>query len=153
LEDFVIHYSQYFSQQSAQNREVLTLYFPRAVGLLFFHLIVLLAPWFFSWKALGVAIFLHWLCGSVGICLGYHRVLTHRSLQLPQWLEYTVATIGALAFQGGLYFGSVTIACTMRLQKTMSVILTRLIGDFGGAICSGFCIPVGKRLTLKPIVV
>jgi fatty-acid desaturase len=104
LEDFVTHYSQYFSQQSAQNREVLTLYFPRAVGLLFFHLIVLLAPWFFSWKALGVAIFLHWLCGSVGICLGYHRVLTHRSLQLPQWLEYTVATIGALAFQGGPLF-------------------------------------------------
>ena len=38
-----------------------------------FHGVALLAPWFFSWSALGVAILLHWLCGGVGICLGFHR--------------------------------------------------------------------------------
>jgi sn-2 palmitoyl-lipid 9-desaturase len=37
------------------------------------HALALLAPWFFSWSALGVTLFLHWLLGSVGICLGYHR--------------------------------------------------------------------------------
>ncbi|MBD0335793.1 MAG: fatty acid desaturase [Cyanobacteria bacterium Co-bin13] len=69
-----------------------------------FHGIALLAPWFFSWKALGLTIVLHWLFGSIGICLGYHRLLTHRSLQVPKWLEYGVATLGALAIQGGPIF-------------------------------------------------
>ena len=68
------------------------------------HALALLAPWFFSWSALGVAIFLHWLLGSVGICLGYHRLLTHRSFQVPKWLEYAIATLGALALQGGPIF-------------------------------------------------
>ncbi|MGK7895337.1 MAG: acyl-CoA desaturase [Xenococcus sp. (in: cyanobacteria)] len=68
------------------------------------HAIALLAPWFFSWSALGVMIFLHWLFGSIGICLGYHRLLTHRSFQVPQWLEYILATIGSLALQGGPIF-------------------------------------------------
>lgn len=69
-----------------------------------FHVLALLAPWFFSWSALGVLIFFHWLFGSIGICLGYHRLLTHRSLQVPKWLEYCLATIGALALQGGPVF-------------------------------------------------
>lgn len=68
------------------------------------HALALLAPWFFSWSALGVMIFLHWLLGSVGICLGYHRLLTHRSLILPKWLEYAIATLGVLALQGGPIF-------------------------------------------------
>lgn len=69
-----------------------------------FHALALLAPWFFSWSALGVAIFLHWLFGSIGICLGYHRLLTHRSFQVPKWLEYVIATISAMALQGGPIF-------------------------------------------------
>lgn len=68
------------------------------------HALALLAPWFFSWSALGVAIFLHWLFGSIGICLGYHRLLTHRSFQVPKWLEYIITTIGVLALQGGPIF-------------------------------------------------
>ncbi len=68
------------------------------------HALALLAPWFFSWSALGVTIFLHWLLGSIGICLAYHRLLTHRSFQVPQWLEYILATIGALALEGGPIF-------------------------------------------------
>lgn len=68
------------------------------------HALALLAPWFFSWSALGAAIFLHWLFGSIGICLGYHRLLTHRSFQVPKWLEYGITTLGALAIQGGPIF-------------------------------------------------
>ena len=69
-----------------------------------FHILALLAPWFFSWSALGVAILFHWLCGSIGICLAYHRILTHRSLQVPKWLERILVTCGALALQGGPIF-------------------------------------------------
>ncbi|EAZ94314.1 acyl-CoA desaturase [Crocosphaera chwakensis] len=68
------------------------------------HLVALSAPWFFSWSALGVAIFLHWFIGSIGICLGYHRLLTHRSFEVPKALEYIIAIIGALALQGSPIF-------------------------------------------------
>lgn len=68
------------------------------------HLLALLAPWFFSWSALGITLLLHWLFGSIGICLGYHRLLSHRSFKVPQWLEYAIALIGALALQGGPIF-------------------------------------------------
>ncbi|MBD2339449.1 acyl-CoA desaturase [Calothrix sp. FACHB-156] len=69
-----------------------------------YHALALLAPWFFSWSALGTMLFLHWLFGSIGICLGYHRLLSHRSFQVPKWLEYAIALIGALALQGGPIF-------------------------------------------------
>ncbi|HEY9846799.1 MAG TPA: acyl-CoA desaturase [Candidatus Caenarcaniphilales bacterium] len=68
------------------------------------HALALLSFWFFSWPALGVAVLLHWLFGSLGICLGYHRLLSHRSLQVPKWLEYIIATLGVLATQGGPIF-------------------------------------------------
>lgn len=68
------------------------------------HAAALLALWSFSWSALGIMLLLHWLFGSIGICLGYHRLLTHRSLQVPKWLEYGLATLGAMALQGGPLF-------------------------------------------------
>lgn len=68
------------------------------------HALALLAPWYFSWQALGLTLFLHWLFGSIGICLGYHRLLSHRSFQVPKWLEYLIAVIGTLALQGGPIF-------------------------------------------------
>jgi stearoyl-CoA desaturase (delta-9 desaturase) len=89
------------SPKSAQTFEV------NWVSVAFFtavHALALLAPWFFSWSALGVAIFLHWLFGSIGICLGYHRLLTHRSLHVPKGLEYAIAILGALSLQGSPIF-------------------------------------------------
>lgn len=68
------------------------------------HALAMLAPWCFSWSALGITIFFHWLFGSIGICLGYHRLLSHRSLSVPKWLEYVLVTLGALAVQGGPIF-------------------------------------------------
>jgi len=68
------------------------------------HAVALLTPWFFSWSALGVTVFLHWLFGGIGICLGYHRLLSHRSFQVPKPLEYFIAVLGALALQGGPIF-------------------------------------------------
>lgn len=68
------------------------------------HSLALLSPWFFSWPAVGITLFLHWLFGSIGICLGYHRLLSHRSFQVPKGLEYAIALLGALALQGGPIF-------------------------------------------------
>lgn len=67
------------------------------------HIAVLFAflPSTFSWPAVGLALVLHWLTGGVGITLGWHRLVTHRSFQTPQWLEYILVFCGTLAMQGG----------------------------------------------------
>lgn len=91
-------------QTAPEGRQSLQLNWTNVVFFGTIHALALLAPWFFSWSALGVMIFLHWLLGSIGICLGYHRMLTHRSLLVPKWLEYAIATLGALAIQGGPIF-------------------------------------------------
>jgi stearoyl-CoA desaturase (delta-9 desaturase) len=46
------------------------------------HVGALAAPFYFSWTAVGVALLLHWFTCSIGICLCYHRALSHRSLKL-----------------------------------------------------------------------
>ncbi|MBP5977319.1 acyl-CoA desaturase [Brasilonema sp. CT11] len=66
------------------------------VGILF-----ALFPNTFSWKAFGVFLFLYWVTGGLGITLGFHRLITHRSFQTPKWLEYFLALCGTLACQGG----------------------------------------------------
>lgn len=60
-----------------------------------------LLPSNFSWAAVGLAVFLHWVTGGLGITLGFHRLVTHRSFQTPKWLEYFLVFCGALACQGG----------------------------------------------------
>jgi sn-2 palmitoyl-lipid 9-desaturase len=90
-----------FTNTSAQKQDTTPLSWTNVFFFGSFHLIALSAPWFFDWSALGVAIVLHWLFGSIGICLGFHRLLTHRSFTVPKPLEYVFATIGALALQGG----------------------------------------------------
>ena len=63
---------------------------------------LLLCPAFFSWSGVAVCIFLHWLTGGIGICLTYHRLLTHRSFALrPRWLEYVLTIVGTCASEGG----------------------------------------------------
>lgn len=68
------------------------------------HLLALLAllPSNFSWAAVGLAIFLHWVTGGLGITLGFHRLVTHRSFQTPKWLEYFLIFCGSLTCQGGV---------------------------------------------------
>lgn len=73
------------------------------IGLAFIHLVALGAffPGFFSWSAVAVAAVLYYLTAAVGICLGYHRLLTHRSYSIGKAAEYGIALLGALALQGG----------------------------------------------------
>ncbi|MBD2022636.1 acyl-CoA desaturase [Leptolyngbya sp. FACHB-36] len=68
-----------------------------------FHLAALTAflPGTFSWSAVGVMLFLHWVTGGLGITLGFHRLITHRSFQVPKLLEYFFAFCGTLSMQGG----------------------------------------------------
>jgi stearoyl-CoA desaturase (delta-9 desaturase) len=60
----------------------------------------LLAPFYFTWSAFSVAVLFYWLTGCVGICLGYHRYLAHRSLKLSRPAEFFVYLCGVLALEG-----------------------------------------------------
>ena len=74
---------------------------PYASTLLIWHLGALLAlfPWFFSWTGVVLALAGFPLFGGLGITLGYHRLLTHRGLRCPRWLEYSFAMLGLLSMQ------------------------------------------------------
>jgi len=57
-------------------------------------------PALFSWSAVGIAVGLY-LATGMGITLGFHRLLTHRSFEVWKPLEYLIAVMGTLALQGG----------------------------------------------------
>lgn len=69
-------------------------------GIVLVHAGALLAPLCFTWKAFWVFFWLQLITG-LGITLCYHRLLAHRSFQVPKWLEYALAVCGSLALQGG----------------------------------------------------
>ena len=54
----------------------------------------------FTWQAFGVAVFLHWMTLSIGICLGYHRFLSHKSMRLRSPAEFFVTLCGVLSGEG-----------------------------------------------------
>lgn len=64
------------------------------------HLGALAAPFFFSWSGLAIAVVLHWFSGSIGICLGFHRLLSHRSLKLAAPARFMTTLAGVLAGEG-----------------------------------------------------
>ena len=66
-----------------------------------FHIGAVAALFMFSWQALAVALFLFWMCTGLGISMGYHRLHTHRSYQVPLALEYFFAVCGTLTLEGG----------------------------------------------------
>ena len=74
---------------------------PYTLTVIVFHLIALLAmlPWLFSWSGVWVMVAGLFVFGSLGINLCYHRILTHRGLVCPKWLEYSFAILGVCCMQ------------------------------------------------------
>ena len=70
-------------------------------GIALIHVGALWAPFTFTWSAFWVFIVLQFATGLFGVTLCYHRLLTHRSFQVPKWLEYVLTVCGVLALQGG----------------------------------------------------
>ena len=67
------------------------------------HAIALLGflPQFFSWDAFLVFLVFHWITAAMGVTLGFHRLVAHRSFTTPKLLEYFLVFCGTLACQGG----------------------------------------------------
>jgi stearoyl-CoA desaturase (delta-9 desaturase) len=71
------------------------------VVMVIFHVLTVAALFVFSWPALLVSLFLWWVAGSLGIGMGFHRLLTHRGYKTPKWVEYFLTVCGTLALEGG----------------------------------------------------
>ena len=71
------------------------------LGILFIHLGLIFAPMTFNWKAFWVFVTLQWITAGLGICLCFHRLLTHKSFATPKWVEYVLTFFGSLSLQGG----------------------------------------------------
>ena len=74
------------------------------IVMVIYHILAVIALFHFSWKGVGVAAVLWFISGSLGIGIGYHRLLTHRGFRSPKWLEYCLAVCGTLALEGGPIF-------------------------------------------------
>lgn len=77
--------------------QILWLY---ALPMAIFHLAALTAfiPWFFSWTGLILMVVTVPLYG-LGITLVYHRLLAHRSLRVPKWLEHAFVLYAQCSLQ------------------------------------------------------
>jgi len=62
--------------------------------------VVALLPRFWSAQALIVLAALYWTT-VLGVTLGLHRLVTHRSFEAPRWLERLLVLMGTLACQSG----------------------------------------------------
>jgi stearoyl-CoA desaturase (delta-9 desaturase) len=69
--------------------------------MIIFHAGALAALFTFTWTALAVSLVILWVAGSLGIGMGYHRLLTHRGYKTPKWVEYFLTVCGTLALEGG----------------------------------------------------
>jgi len=69
--------------------------------LIVFHIGAIAALFFFSWKALAITAILYFVGINLGICIGYHRLLTHRGYKVPRLFKYFLVTCGTLTLEGG----------------------------------------------------
>src|ERR671930_632481 len=82
-------------------REMLGVNWANGIFLIVAHLVALAALFFWSWPAVITAFVLYWVAGSLGIGMGYHRLLTHRGYKVPKLVEYFLVTCGTLGLEGG----------------------------------------------------
>jgi fatty-acid desaturase len=72
-----------------------------AVALASHHIVALLGIlWFFSWAGVAVAILGVYVFGILGVGVGFHRLLAHRSFTCPRWLERIFVILGVCGLQG-----------------------------------------------------
>ncbi len=76
---------------------------PRIVtGIVGYHLLACLAfvPWLFCWSSVALAVAGIYIFGTLGINIGFHRLLTHRGFACPRWLERCLSMLGVCCWQG-----------------------------------------------------
>ncbi|MBM3776700.1 MAG: acyl-CoA desaturase [Acidimicrobiia bacterium] len=88
-----------FGRKYQQGVNVLT-----TVVMTAFHVGAVAALFFIDAGAILSAVVLYAVAGMLGIGMGYHRLLTHRSYRTHPWVEYFLTICGTLALEGGPIF-------------------------------------------------
>jgi fatty-acid desaturase len=78
------------------------------IFLLFFHAGAIAALFMWNWKAFALTVLLWWVSGSLGVGMGFHRLLTHRGYKVPKPVEHFLTLCGTLAMEGGPVYWVVT---------------------------------------------
>ncbi|QDT00097.1 acyl-CoA desaturase [Adhaeretor mobilis] len=73
---------------------------PIVIWIAMVHVLAIGAPFFFSWPALITCVALAFATGSFGVCMGYHRLLTHQSFQTYRPVKWVLAFLGGLSGEG-----------------------------------------------------
>jgi fatty-acid desaturase len=71
------------------------------ITMIAFHTCAIIALFMFSWQALVVTALLWWVSASLGVGIGFHRLLTHRGFKTPKLVEYLLSVCGVLSLEGG----------------------------------------------------
>jgi len=64
------------------------------------HLGAMAAVWHSNWAAVAACLSLHVVFDGLGICVGYHRLLTYRSFKCPRSLQYALTLPGCFCLEG-----------------------------------------------------
>ena len=91
------------------------------VFMIIFHTCALISLFMISWKVWPLTILLWWISGSLGIGMGFHRLLTHRGYKTPKAVEYFLTLCGLLALEGG----AINWVVTHRIHHSK----TDMVGD------------------------
>jgi len=75
---------------------------PVVLWIAFVHLLALVAPFYFSWQGLVVCALLIVATGAIGVCMGYHRCLTHGAFKTYRPVRWVLAFLGGLSGEGSV---------------------------------------------------
>jgi fatty-acid desaturase len=72
------------------------------ISIIVVHALALLAfvPWLFNWWSVGFALAGVYVFGTLGVNIGFHRLLTHRSFKTPRWFEHLLTLLGVCSLEG-----------------------------------------------------
>ena len=103
------------------------------------HVLALVAPFFFSWQGLFACAVLILMTGAMGVCMGYHRCLTHGSFKTYRPVRWLLAFLGGLSGEGS----ALTWVANHRKHHYFSDKEgdphSPRDGAIGGATCCGSC--------------
>jgi len=88
------------ARMDPKNRWAHGLEWPAVIWLGSVHLIALAAPFYFTWYGLWLLMVMSWVTGSLGVCLGFHRLLTHSGFETFRPIRWMLALCGTLAGEG-----------------------------------------------------
>ncbi|MDB5039131.1 MAG: Stearoyl-CoA 9-desaturase [Bacteriovoracaceae bacterium] len=71
------------------------------VTYLILHAGVIAGFWFFTWPAFLSGLILAYISGFIGISVGYHRLLTHKSFDTYNWVKYAHVFLAVIGMQLG----------------------------------------------------